>query len=229
MKRYCLIAYLLTALCPSFVWGQSPLSDVEKRPVLVLKFAPLSLIDINPTYQGAVEYFFSDKYSLQQEVGYGHERWMPFSWEKKNDEQTWRFRTEFRKYLSPKHGINKYRNYVAYEAMYKHFTYPISETVTTAQVGYYQNVHYNYQFVRDTYAVHIKFGQEEIRASNFVVDAYAGAGFRWYNVSKVGSHPSSNGTIDRFETISPIQEGLVKAISFSLGFKIGFVAKAKAK
>ncbi len=225
-----IIGLLLIVLCPCIAFGQQQVfTENPKRPLWILKFAPLSLIDINPTYQGAAEYFFSDKYSLQQEVGYGYEKLMPFSWEKKTDEETWRFRTEFRKYLPQRRtGFNRQRNYVAYEGMYKHFNYPVNDIVTIAKVGYYQNIHYRYQFVRDTYAVHIKFGQEEIQTSNFVVDAYLGAGFRWYNVSRIGDHPTTNDR-DVFQAISPMTEGLTKAISFSLGFKIGFVAKAKTK
>lgn len=227
MKKNYIIGLLLLVLCPCIAFAQvSTFKEMAKRPVLILKFSPLSLIDINPTYQVGAEYFFTEKYALQQEIGYGHEKWMPFSWEKKTDEETWRFRTEFRKYLPQwRTRFKRQRNYVAYEGMYKHFDYPVTQTVTIAQVGYYQNVHYHYQFERDTYAVHIKFGQEEIRSSNLVIDAYLGAGFRWYNVRRIGESPTNNNR-DPFQPISPMTEGLTKALSFSLGFKIGFVAKS---
>lgn len=226
-----IIGLLLIVLCPCIAFGQQrAFEEIIERPLWILKFAPLSLIDINPTYQIGAEYFFTENYSLQQEVGYGHEKSIMVNWNKQTDERTWRFRTEFRKYLPQKQAnFRGQRNYIAYEIMFKRFDYPADYTVTINKGNYFENTHYTYQFVRDTYAFHVKLGQQEIRTSNFVVDGYLGLGIRWNKVYSDNANPNYTDTVLRIDDLAPIKAGFNQTFSVSLGFKIGFVAKAKTK
>jgi hypothetical protein len=130
---------------------------------LILKLAPLSLIDITPTVQAGIEYLFTSHFGLQQEVGYGN-----FSyWESK---QVFRLRTEARYYLSPQ---NNPGFYLALEGFYKYLD---------------DSGHYKFFFIfptrepepeqRSIFGLHFKWGKQLLLGKNWILDMYMGVGFR---------------------------------------------------
>ncbi len=190
---------------------------VSLRPVI--KFALLSLYDLTPTWQFALEIPVYRQLSIQQEVGYGWDG-MLFGGRREianpnilagnrlNTWRVWRFRTEVRYYFRDRWARKTYTplahqdtqrkrvnatvsgQYVALEGMYKAFTFPGEDRVTQAA-----HAKVGYQFVLN-------------RQKNFVLDCYVGGGIRRLAVTEF----YSSGSIRQYSHTSP---------SISAGVKFG--------
>ncbi len=109
-----------------------PLDSTRHVPHVVLKFCPLSLIDIDATIQGAVELRTSRRTSVQAEFGYGWPGFAPVGWSKPAEDysrkEIWRGRLEARLYRNGRYPTRRpYRvptnfsigRYWAFESLYK--------------------------------------------------------------------------------------------------------------
>lgn len=190
---------------------------VSLRPVI--KFALLSLYDVTPTWQFAVEIPVYRQLSIQQEVGYGWDGMMfggrreivnpnIFAGYRLKTWRVWRFRTEVRYYFRDRWARKTYTTsdrrdsqhnrvnatmsgqYVVLEGLYKTFTFPREDRVTQAA-----HVKVGYVFVMN-------------RRKNLAFDCYVGGGVR----TLVVTESYSSGSDSRYKDILP---------SISAGAKIG--------
>ncbi|MBC8110442.1 MAG: DUF3575 domain-containing protein [Verrucomicrobia bacterium] len=189
-----------------------------KNPHVFVKFAPLSIIDIDPTIQFAAEYFFNRRFSLQQEVGYGKfgNMWWIQSFENQFLVETWRFRTEGRYYFVDDE-YSDFSPYVALEILFKN-----ADRLQRAEVdrGGYREI-IDFRFRKRVWGSHIKIGTQFLLGSRFIIDAYLGLGYRHIKVRTVGisaEEYSQSVDVDFFQR----SVGNYPAPSVSLGFKVGY-------
>jgi hypothetical protein len=247
-----LLLFFLIIL-PALAFGQDSISYaplITTRPPVVvdqgvvLKVAPLSLIDLDPTVQVAVEIPLRQKWSIQQEVGYG---WPKLDWLKTQDaglqpHSTFRARTEIRYYFSPdllrnsnvKKGPAGF--YLSGEGMYKKLTAQesakwelFSGPVLTGPVSQTKK-----GTARHVYGLHAKVGfQGAISAKNprLIVDVYVGAGFRLISVRQAGQpldHSLTKGDWVYLNRFTPFV-GILPKPSLAGGVKIGWMINSGKK
>ena len=248
--------FLFLLLLPVFAFGQDSISYVppttNPRPVVVdqhpiLKLAPLSLIDIDPTVQVAVEIPLRPQWSIQQEVGYGWPSLGLFNYQRDlapKSKSTFRARTEIRYYFSP--GFRQQTGlqsgpggfYVAGEALYKRMNHTAdSPFPNSLQTSFPLPVVVNERarITRQVYGMHAKIGYQAVvsrsgKTPQFVVDVYMGVGFRIVSVRQT-SGPALRGrafdawSFTRFEPF----EGTLGKPSLAGGIKLGWMINSGKK
>lgn len=157
----------------------------------VFKLAPLSLLDLAPTMQVAIEIPLKQRLSIQQEIGVGWPRLGLANYQKEltpTQKTTFRSRTEIRYYFSPdlsRKGLGKSSTngfYTAGELMVKRMNLKNWRGVAGTQ--------------RHVYGLHAKIGYQGVllpKNPRFVVDVYVGAGFRVVSVRQVSGPPVGPG------------------------------------
>lgn len=244
MKNVALIFFAI--LLSVRALAQEPVTKPSfEKPSPIIKFAPLSILDKTATYQFALEYFLTDRKSLQGEIGYGSSS-IDFltAANPKKDEQTIRFRGEYRIYSSAipalfKRELNK--DYIAFEFLYKNHTYLNNQEFGRSCGGsqgcdYYEK----FEFIQQTqsFASHFKYGSQLFSKSGFVIDAYIGAGFRVTDVQtfrlpdNLGITSNFSNSIFSYNYNSqyfPTQKGLYRSLSIAAGLKIGLSTQKKKK
>lgn len=236
---------LLLLLLPVFAFGQDSISyaplTTTRPPVVVdqgvvLKLAPLSLIDLDPTIQVAVEIPLRPQWSIQQEVGYGGPRMSLRQGPGVKPKSTFRARTEIRYYFSPayRHQVGLKSGpagfYVAGEALYKQMnhTRPTSSPLIANGVLLSQPT---MRITRQVYGMHAKVGYQAImgqsgKSTQFVVDVYMGVGFRIVSVRQTSVNSSSrvnNSSGDLLFTRFQPFDGTLRKISLAGGIKLGWL------
>lgn len=246
--------FLFLLLLPVFAFGQDSITYVppttNPRPVVVdqhpiLKLAPLSLIDIDPTVQVAVEIPLRPQWSIQQEVGYG---WPSLGLRQglvtTKPKSTFRARTEIRYYFSP--GFRQQTGlqsgpggfYVAGEALYKQMNHTADSPLPNSlQTPFPLPVVVNERarITRQVYGMHAKIGYQAVvsrsgKTPQFVVDVYMGVGFRIISIRQTGG-PSVSGKVydtwdfTRFEPF----EGTLRKPSLAGGIKLGWMINSGKK
>lgn len=248
--------FLFLLLLPVFAFGQDSISYVlpttKPRPVVVdqhpiLKLAPLSLIDIDPTVQVAVEIPLRPQWSIQQEVGYGWPSLGLFNYQRDlapKSKSTFRARTEIRYYFSP--GFRQQTGlqsgpggfYVAGEALYKRMKHTADSPLPNSlQTPFPLPVVVNERarITRQVYGMHAKIGYQAVvsrsgKTPQFVVDVYMGVGFRIVSVRQT-SGPALRGrafdtwSFTRFEPF----EGTLGKPSLAGGIKLGWMINSGKK
>ncbi len=246
-----LFLFLLIIL-PALVFGQDSISyaplTTTPRPVVVdqnvvLKLAPLSLIDLDPTLQVAVEIPLRPNWSIQQEVGYGWPKLGLFNYQPDlapKSKSTFRARTEIRYYFSPgyRHQVGLKSGpagfYMAGEALYKQLNHARSTTqsLTANGVLFPQPTT---RITRQIYGMHAKIGYQAVvsragKTPQFVVDVYMGVGFRIISVRQTGGAALQGRAFDAwsFTRFEPL-DGTLRKPSVSGGVKIGWMINSGKK
>lgn len=192
MKHFYILLCLACFLWePSLAQDQSiPENSIQKPPRWVVKFAPLSMLDMSNTIQFGVERFIGTHQSVQVEAGYG---WQSMNiWSKVRNSsytnyETWRGRAEWRFYwFNRNHQLNRplpFGAYTAIEGLYRteraieNGTVGVGADGSTAQFDYYRL--YSSPTTRKVWAVTVKIGRQFPISQNgrLVGDFYAGIGF----------------------------------------------------
>ena len=248
--------FLFLLLLPVFAFGQDSISYVlpttKPRPVVVdqhpiLKLAPLSLIDIDPTVQVAVEIPLRPQWSIQQEVGYGWPSLGLFNYQRDlapKSKSTFRARTEIRYYFSP--GFRQQTGlqsgpggfYVAGEALYKRMKHTADSPLPNSlQTSFPLPVVVNERarITRQVYGMHAKIGYQAVvsrsgKTPQFVVDVYMGVGFRIVSVRQTSGSTLRGRAFDTwsFTRFEPF-EGTLGKPSLAGGVKIGWMINSSKK
>jgi hypothetical protein len=244
MKNFALIFFAI--LLSIRALGQEPVAKppFEKQSPII-KFAPLSILDKTATYQFALEYFLTDRKSLQGEIGYGASSidFLTASNPKK-DERTIRFRGEYRIYSSAipalfKRELNK--DYIAFEFLYKNHSYLNNQEFSRSCNGsqgcdYYEKIEFNQ--LTQSFAGHFKYGSQLFSKSGFVLDAYVGVGLRITDVQTIGLPDNLGGISNSSSSFFaynynsqyfPTQKGLYRSLSLAAGLKFGLSTQKKKK
>lgn len=246
--------FLLFLVLPALAFGQDSITytplTTTRPPVVVdqgvmLKLAPLSLIDLDPTIQAAIEIPLRPQWSIQQEIGYGGPKLGLFNYQPglaTKSKATFRARTEIRYYFSPgyRHQVGLKVSpagfYIAGEALYKKMNHAQTQTSITNGVILPQPTTIlnstTTRITRQVYGMHAKIGYQAIvgrsgKIPQFVVDVYMGAGFRIVSVRQISG--LGLGKFTRFEAF----DGTLRKPSLAGGVKIGWLIntgkKAKEK
>lgn len=202
---FCKRFVLLGSFSMLTTWSLAQQSDTHiplRKTRLIVKFAPLPLIDIDPALQGGIELRALKRLSIQQEIGYGFPDWEgPFpdfrplgtdyltsGWK---HQESWRYRTELRYYpnlhaLFPKAKEQNLLSgfYIAAEYFYK--IVGIRKSTGAATGGITTSLDYNQSISRTTTAGHLKVGiqlpfshNRKSLWSHLFLDVYVGGGRRY--------------------------------------------------
>ncbi len=225
-------------ICLFFLLGIQPLFGQQKsdslpplavrQPRLIIKWAPLSLIDPHSTVQLGAEYIMGGSWSIQQEIGYGRNLEVIAS-EDYNNREIWRSRTELRKYYTDDAFKPKGTGaYIAFEVLYKRINYEKEGRIGRDCVdgGCEYAVITDYTLLKDVVGFHGKFGGQFVVEKRFVIDVYIGGGLRNITVKAPG-YPS-NPAMFLDEEMGAIRTNITMPgnhtmISMSGGFKLGYL------
>ena len=182
MKRtlYLCIAYFLGM---NFSYGQ--IDPEESREHIILKWSPLSLFDIDNTFQvGAEIPLANDRFTIQQDIGYGKSSFNIWYAEEENNpnKSTVKSRTQFRYYFYEK---TRFRSYIAGEYLYKRVVNQETQFVgmdcsNTGGCAYFQEK--NVKQGRFVSALHAKVGWQFYFSNRTTLDLFTGFGLRKANV-----------------------------------------------
>lgn len=174
---------LTLALLPAAVLlsqsGRAQTLPDDSRDNVVLKWAPLSMLDYHNTFQVGVEIPLPvPGLSFQQELGYGHAR---FSiWHSENarvpDRHNFRSRSQLRYYVK---GWNTFRLFAAAEHFLRRSVTQNMDYIGVECDGpcaYYRETEYTTE--RIVNAFHGKFGFQTWLTPRLCLDVYSGLGIR---------------------------------------------------
>jgi hypothetical protein len=196
--------------------------DSCRIPRVIIKFAPLSLIDFYSSIQAGVEFRLSPLVGLQTELGYI----MPLTGNLIYDYEQYkrmtgvRSRNEIRFYLG--NSFIDGEQYLALEAMFTRVRFQregiFGFNCGTFECDYFEKSHYS--LVQNIKAFHVKYGFQNINYKNIVFDFYGGVGIRSVEVLTVDKPEATqfrrplfwNG--ENIVTVWP---------SLSFGVKVGYV------
>lgn len=198
---------------------------------LVLKFAPLSLLDFYSALQMALEYRVGKVSSIQVEGGYVLPLLPKDTGYEKNfrDIHGYRLRAEYRYYFE----LNRDETggaYFAPEIMFLRVNYDRTGTYGINISGlpgydYYQQL--DYEVFKDVLAYHLKAGYQKKVTDFLLLDFYGGLGARHVFIDSNRPGMMGEGKVIKEETLfhNIYDKGTFYRISASLGFKIGFLLK----
>ncbi len=223
MKKH-FFSFLYLFIIGSAVYGQD-YAEMGKHQV-VLKFAPLAMFDLDNTYSVAVEIPFSNpKFSVQQEIGYGHAAtniWYLYD-DYKPRKYNIRAKSQFRYYYFEGRMV---RGYLAGEYFFK-------RALKTEKEWIGQDCNLNgacnflkqqdIKYAKVVHAFHPKLGWQFYFGSRFSLDVYTGFGFRFVDHKVLTKNVLENprpftGSIDWWGSWEP---GTQFYPSFSGGFQVG--------
>ncbi len=195
---------------------------------LIIKYFPLSLYDVDNTFQFGVEMPIpKSRFSVQQEGGYGHSStnlWYLVEGDRP-DKDIVKSRTQLRFYFYERSRV---RSYVAGEYLFKRITNSDTQWVgkdcANGDCGYFEIQ--NVKFGRFVNAGHVKAGWQFYFPHRMTVDIFAGFGVRSVNVRTLTPGAERATLNDNllfwgagFNSTVPYTEVIP---SLSLGFSIGF-------
>lgn len=200
-------ALLIFLLATGIGQAQDTVSS-RRSPRVVLKISPLTLVNFDPTIQGAVEIRTGKRQSVQAEFGYCRPFWGQNSGNASGfgQREYWRARTEYRFYLNrvrnyfisskatPIRDAAPLGSYLALDAYFKQINVVDQRLVTRN----YQNALYRYSeklhapVTRFVSAVYVKYGYQRTFSSKnglpsrFLIDTSVGLGIRRIQVERHG-------------------------------------------
>ena len=225
-------------------------SNVEaqkQKPVLFgqksslnIKISPQNMLEaFYHTLEGAIEYKFHSKYSLQLQFGYGNSD-ITFhrSLYRDIDEsefETFRVRVEFRKYTDIQYVINlwnlkKNKNnfpYWAIELMGRNTTFFDNDLVgQNCRDGFcdFQEVQF-FRRVKHVGVVNFKLGNQQFFGKRFFIDYYLGAGLRYIHV--VAPDEDEEAFMATRQLVDPREPKKLILPGFALGIKLGYSINTK--
>lgn len=208
----------------------------------VLKFAPLSLLDLTNTIQFGMEHLAKrTRGAWQGEAGYGRGTFAVLSMYGANSErqqslETWRARAEYRLYnkRDQRWAQARYRrphgNYVAFEGFFKQVNTHESGSMGRDCVNGQCNYNQYYQSIVETYTLggHAKIGRQFWLSPtgdrpHWLLDMYVGLGFRTSHTARLGL--PADAFVNSANTIlfgSSTDNSNRTIPSVTMGLKLGF-------
>lgn len=213
---------------PSIVNSQSLNDSLPQKetlnPRIILKWAPLSLIDIYSAVQFALEYRIGGKSAIQAEAGYIFPINISESSIRDNYDNMkgYRLRTEYRYYLS----IKKNRTdgfYLAPELFFISIKFDERNAVKIPLNAfgdfYYQEKQFKVN--KTIFGYHLKVGYQQLLTDWLVIDFYAGLGVRHVNFS---SDESLDDWLNKRNSIFFSEDReQTERVSASYGIKLGIL------
>lgn len=219
--QFCLMGFFSCCFGLSIsALGQNSL-ELEKKTLI--KVSPTSLLEPETiVLQGGAEYFFSDKISIQSELGLNLGLFGVNSSRGKNEHfKIWRSKNEIKWYTR--------KNYWALEI------FTVQKDFTRNEDFYFNSqlqdqVYYNKARINfSLYGSGLKFGRQVFVSKNILLDSFVGIGIRFRNRSVRPTELSVNQNPEEF-TESFISfgeryqfEGKDEVPHFTIGFKIGIL------
>lgn len=205
--------------------GQIDAQSAEKH--VIIKFAPLALVDFDNAIQFGVEVPLGKGLSVQQDLGYGPKGingWQSTS-DNPAEKQTFKSRTNLRYYYLERRRM---KPYVSAELLLKKVIYSQNKWVGMecserwGPCNYFENKMIKTR--RMVGAGHAKAGMQFYFSSRIALDLFAGVGFRSIKVRSMTSLPG-NVRVPRndnwFENDTPGTNEFIP--SLSLGAHIGII------
>lgn len=218
----------------------------KRGPHWVVKFSPLSVIDVESIYRVDVERILSGRFSVQGGLAYGNRAIQ--LWPNNNsiapDREIWRAQLEGRMYINRTRPANRWRpyqltvskplgSYVAFEIFYKqanaHFDGVLERGCDNGNCQFFES--YSARALRYVVGGHLKIGrQSAIRLSEtnnrLLIDYYFGLGLRarWFEQRGVPDYEDARPAMftrnwDRTSDFS-LQAGRYPSLAF--GVQIGY-------
>ena len=236
-------AFLILLLCfmhPNIEAQKQKRVLFGHKPSLNIKFSPLNMLEAYyHTLEGAIEYKFHPKYSLQFQFGYGnsditfHNRLY-----REIDEaefETFRSRIEFRKYTNLKYINNLWSlrsgkahfTYWAVELMWRNTIFYDNNLVgQNCRSGFcdYQEVAF-FRRVKNIGVVNFKLGNQQFWGKHLFIDYYLGAGLRFIDVAAPDEDP--NAFMETRQLVDPREPKKLILPGFALGIKLGYSINLK--
>jgi hypothetical protein len=206
----------------------TPQADTLPMPRFVIKWAPISIIDIDPTVQLGLEYLPGGKWTVQQELGFGrfqHSGVFSPNGRDIQGKEVWRSRTEARYYLS-NYRPRPIGSYIAFEMLYKKVNYKGDERIgrncENGDCEYRETV--EYKILKDVVGFHFKFGVQAPIGKRVALDFYIGIGGRNANVRTNNKELEAIWKEEHQIMLgNPSRPGSYGLISGNLGFKVGYL------
>ena len=178
LRLICLCIILGTA-------GYGQIDPEQSREHIILKWSPLSLFDIDNTFQvGAEIPLKNNQFTIQQEVGYGRSSFNVWyaQEDSRPDKETLKSRTQLRYYFYEK---SRFRSYIAGEYMYKRVVNRETQFVGMDCGGSGGCAYFEEKKVsqgRFVSALHAKVGWQFYFSNRTTLDLFTGFGLRKANV-----------------------------------------------
>lgn len=224
MKKFLLVVYSILGI--NLIGVAQVLPPPETKDLVILKFVPLAFFDIDNTVQLGVEVPLKDRrFTIHQELGYGHSVFNPWyiNWDNELNKQTFRSRSQFRFYF---HEWGAGRMYVAVEYLHKRVT---AQQQMWAGVNCDGNqAGCDYHELRDVKgskiinALHTKVGWHFYLGNRITLDLYVGGGLRLksYNTTPDNVGRVQFGKYGWFDDLD-FWEDHVLYPSLTTGFQLG--------
>lgn len=231
MKKFLLLLVSLLIVQLALSQGEYIENDtIKKYPKAYLHnyitWSPLALMEIEPSLQLGYMYKVGENKMLHHEIAYVGlmngmyelSRRSNWDWPENVEFSSYgfRFRTNFRKYLSDKENDGKYK-YIGVDAMYKYMNITEGNYRISRMNGNYFEL-YDVNWQKSVAAIHFMYGSTSYLSviNNIIIDSYLGIGIR--NKFLTDNVPND-------ANVSPIwYDDTFNAmiVSVMMGFKIGF-------
>jgi hypothetical protein len=184
MKKVYISAILITLFGTFSIVSSA--QDSLNKPHLILKIAPLTIFDIDNTFEFAAEHRLgkSNRWTLSEQIGYG--AGVANVWDENygNSREHLRVKTEARRYKNNNGQMTGF--YTAYELFFKQVNDKINRSVGrecgSGPCAYFENLDYPVsKYVAGTtikIGYQLRFNDENKKKSKFMFDFYVGLGLR---------------------------------------------------
>jgi hypothetical protein len=220
----------------------SNLYSQEKKEYkrLIVKLVPLASIDIDNTWQLAVEHRLRNTWTMVEEFGYGRFADNPWQINNENNSQreTYRAKLEFRNYKVKSPFLTG--NYIGYELFYKQVNDVINRTISrecdSGNCNYFEKL--DYDVSKYVFGGNVKFGFQgrfgsKTSHSNFTYDVFGGFGIRrrqvnHKNAADLNQGFSNNNSFLNNDSIFSAfgsKDNAITLPNLTVGIKIGLIVK----
>lgn len=210
-------------------------AQVIPLPKAILKTIPSTLIDPDNTFTLGVEVPLSSRWSVQQEVGWGHHSFNVFSSEREQypNRQTWRFRPQVRYYFSDISSPNG-SFFIALEYFHKMVLTDQVQGVgrdcnpLTGACAYFEEMPVRTR--RRVSAGHFKWGYAFQSQHRMTLEIYMGLGIRELVVTDNSGGATTNNLWARggFLSFRPDRPGYYGTMpGVSAGFALGYAFRPR--
>lgn len=231
--------YFTHLLCLGFLSLHCTYAQInyeESREHIILKWSPLSLFDIDNTFQAGVEIpLKNNRFTIQQDIGYGHSSfniWYAQEEDRLN-KATIKARTQLRYYFYEK---PRFRSYIAGEYLFKRVVIKETQWVGmdcggSGGCGYFENK--DVKLGRFVSALHAKVGWQIYFSNRISLDLFMGFGLRKANVRILTSNVENarfNDDWDWFRSNRPGHHEVIPSLAFGyhLGIALGKFRKIES-
>ncbi|WP_428659768.1 DUF3575 domain-containing protein [Runella sp.] len=208
-------------------------AQVIPLPKAILKTIPSTLIDPDNTLTLGLEVPLTNRWSVQQEVGWGHNSFNVYSSEREEypNRQTWRFRSQIRYYFSDISSPNG-SFFIALEYFRKNVLTDQIQSVgrdcdpLTGACAYFQVL--PVRINRQVSAGHFKWGYAFSTQSKITIEIYMGLGIRSLIVKDNSGRTMTNIFRNRFLTFRPDTPGNYGTMpGVSAGIALGYAFRPR--